>query len=213
VSVLIILGGLMITMIRGFSYTKLRLTVLFGLLITLNAFAFIRCLWFFAKAYHGQTYERLPPLGELRDIWQKYYQHYGGSEPEDGQGRDETASLLADVEFTHNLRSRIIEAADCNNATNDARQDCLHIGVVWLFVLLVGAALSSAPYAIDQIIVPGRIPVVHLDNFDKVRLMPNPKPSADPTPKPQPAPPRPKPQFPPNMVYKNDRLVKDTRKK
>lgn len=205
VSVVIVLGGLVITMIRGFSYSNLRLTIPFVLLVGFDAFAFVRCLWFFAHAYHGQSYEYLPSLGELYAALHKYIEYYDNDE------------ARANDDFEGNFRWRIIQATDRNTTSNNEKQGCLHIGIVWLFALLVGTAVSSVPYAIDQIVAPARIPVMHLDNLDgrKESFMPSERPAAAPAPRPQPQsqPSGPKPQFPSNVVQKNDQPVKETRNK
>lgn len=206
VSVVIVLGGLVITMIRGFSYTKLPLTIPFVTLVGFDAISFVCCLWFFAKAYHGQTYEQLPSLGELNEARQKLIEYYRDDAP---------GPMDADIDFEDNFRYRIIEAADRNTASNNARQSCLHTGIVWLFALLVWTAVSSLPYAIDQFMVPAKVPVMHLDNLDggKESLMPTQRPAAAPAPRPQPQsnPSGPKPQFPSNVILKNDHPVKETR--
>lgn len=204
VSVLIVLGGLVITMIRGFSYTKPKLTILFDTVAAFDAAALIACLWYFARAYHGQTYEYLPSLGALFDALHKYRDYYVGYDgPED-----------AETDFEDNFRYRIIEAADRNFESNTNRQSCLHNGVVALFALLVGTAVLSAPYTIDQYLVPAKTPVMHIDNLDgKESVMPSSKPSAATAPKPSAGPAGPKPTFPANVITKSDHPVKETRDK
>lgn len=203
VSVLIVLGGLVITMIRGFSYTKLPLTIAFFLFIAVVAVSFVFCLWFFARAYHGQSYEYLPPLGELFEAFQKYEEYYAGYEGPDN----------AETDFEDNFRYRIITAADRNTKSNDAKQSCLHKGIVSLFVLLVATALSSVPCAVDQLVMPAKVPVMHLDNLEKETIM-SPQTPAPSAPKQQQATPTtPKPQFPANIIQKNDQPVVEKRTK
>ena len=81
VSVVIVLGGLVVTMIRSFSYAKPPLTIPFVALLGFDTLAFVRCLSFFAKAYRGQTYEQLPSLGELNAVRQKLIEYYGDDAP------------------------------------------------------------------------------------------------------------------------------------
>jgi hypothetical protein len=112
VSVLIVLGGLAVTMIRGFSYTPPRLSIVFDVLVSFDAASFIVCLWYFARAYHGQTYEYLPSVGALFDALRRYREYYVGYEgPEN-----------AETDFEDNFSYRIIQAADRNFASNVARQ-------------------------------------------------------------------------------------------
>ncbi len=207
VSVVIVLGGLTVTMIRGFSYTRLPLTIPFVIAAGFDAASFVCCLWFFAKAYHGQTYEQLPSLGELTAARQKLKEYYGDDIP---------GPMDADIDFENNFRYRIIQAADQNTASNNIRQGCLHKGIVCLFALLIGTAVSSLPYAIDQFMAPSKVPVMHLDNLDgKESLMPTQRPAAASTPRPQSqsTPSGPKPAFPSNVIFKNDQPVKETRDK
>lgn len=204
VSVLIVLGGLVVTMVRGFSYTKSRLTMVFDIVVAFDVAALVTCLWYFARTYHGQIYEYLPSLGVLFEALNKYRRYYLGSDDPEN----------AETDFEDNFRYRIIEAADRNFTSNTNRQSFLHNGIVALFALLVGTAVLSAPYSIDQYLVPAKTPVIHFDNLDgKERVMPSSKPTTAPGPQPSTSPAGPKPTFPSNVVTKSDHLVKEARGK
>jgi len=160
ISVLIVLGGLAVTMLQGFSRSNRILTMIFFAIIVIGAVAFVRCLWYFAKAYHGQTYSQLPKMNDMYKVLQQYGEYYEES------GGDEQQ---AESDFEDNLRFRMIEAVDQNLTSNNKRLEFLHEGIVWLFVLLVGTAAAAVPYTIDRVVAPENIPVVHIDNLDATR--------------------------------------------
>ncbi len=210
VTILIALGGLAVTMARGFSYSHPKTTVAFMLLGLAATIAYVFALWYFAWAYHGDyEYERLPSLNLLYKAlndYQTYYLEYPNA-------TDDEQQQLAFEEFDGNLRWRIIQAADKNAESNNSRQGCLHRGIVSLFAVLLLTIGASIPYAIDQVLTPAKVPVMHIDNFDgrKETLMPQPAaPTQTPTtPRPQsgPEPSAPKPAFPPNTVFRNDQPI------
>src|SRR5262249_29658543 len=116
----------------------------------------------------------------------------------------------SEQDFEDNFRYRIIQAADHNAHSNDSRQRCLHRGIVWLYILLIGTVVGAVPYAIDQIITPGKVPVMHIDNMDgrKETLMPPTETPPVPAPKPQAESTPRKPEFPANVVFRNDQPLK-----
>lgn len=66
VSVLIVLGGLVVTMARGFSYGHPKSTVAFLVVVGLTTISFLCSLWYVSHAYHDNyEYERLPSLNDL----------------------------------------------------------------------------------------------------------------------------------------------------
>lgn len=203
VSVLVVLGSLVVTMLRGFSYSRPSITVPFLTAVGFDVLAFGWCLWFFAKAYHGQTYKQLPSLSELNAARQKLVEYYEDNPP--------PAEMDAETDFEDNLRWRIMEAADQNRKSNNEKMRCTHLAIGWLFALLVATAVTAVPFAVDQIVSPARVPVVHIDNLDQQKGVPMPtqQPTAPTQPRPQPqsTPTAPKPQFPSNELFKNDRPV------
>ena len=200
VSVLIVLGGLVVTMVRGYSYTSYWLTAPFLALVVLTGVCFLITLWFLSHAYHGNyEYERLPSLNNLYEAlnsYQTYYLEYPNASDDEKEQR-------ALEDFDGNLRWRIIQAADRNAASNDERQRCLHLAIVWLFAVLLGTLASAVPYGIDQALAP-----MHIDNLDgrKDPVMPETPTQSAPAPRPQAesTPSAPKPEFPANIVFRND---------
>jgi hypothetical protein len=210
VSVLIVLGGLAVTMVRGFSFTNRPLSVAFLVLVGITTVSFIVSLWYLSHAYHGNyDYQRLPSLNDLYKAlndYQTYYLEYPNAS-------DEEKETLAFEDFDGNLRWRIIQAADQNARSNNSRQRCLHLAIVALFAVMVGTLLSAVPYGVDQVLYPAKSPVMHIDNLDQRRepLMPQtPAPSqTPPAPHPQSGanPSAPKPDFPANTVFRNDQQI------
>jgi len=88
-------------------------------------------LWFLSRAYHGSTYEFLPRLTELEEFRQ-----------------DRAAS----TDFEELFRSGIIDAADTNAVTNDARQAYLDRGNVFLLVAVVLGAVCGGFFVADQVL-------------------------------------------------------------
>lgn len=173
VGVLSGLGGLLAVMARSFTYREPLLTVVFSVLIVAAVIAFVLALVFFGNAYHGETYELLPSLGELGNARRHYSEYY-----ED----DEKAAYQ---DFEENLRFRIIEAADRNANSNDRRQGYLHRANITLFIVLVVTALTGIPYVSDQ-----------------VRNLMAPQTTPQTRPAPPTASNHPKPEFPPNRVIR-----------
>lgn len=205
VSVLIVLGGSVVAMARGFSYADYWLSVAFLGLVVLTGVCFLVALWYLAYAYHGNyEYERLPSLNDLYAALSRYQTYY----LDYPNGSDEEKDQLAIDDFDANLRRRIIQAADRNAASNNDRQRCLHLAIVWLFAVLFGTLLSAVPYGIDQALAPVKVPVVHIDNLEgrKDLVMPETPTQSAPAPRPQAEakPATPKPEFPSNIVFRND---------
>lgn len=211
VSVLIVLAGLAVTMARGFTYAHHRLTFVFVVLVVLSGISFLCSLWNLAHAYHGRhDYERLPSLNDLYESLNEYREYY----LEYPNADDEHKEQLALEDFDGNLRHRIIQAADRNAASNNNRQRRLHLGIMWLFAVLLGTLLSAVPYGIDQALLQPKTPVVHIDNLDgrKDPVMPQtpapPQTAPDQRPKAESKPTeRPKPQFPANTVFRDDKVI------
>lgn len=211
VSVLIALGGLAVAMVRGFTFTHRWLTVPFVVLVILTGVSFLCSLWYLSHAYHGNyDYERLPSVNDLYralDDYRTYYLDYPDAD-------DEHKEQLVVEDFDGNLRWRIIQAADQNAASNNSKQRRLHLGIAWLFAVLLGSLASAVPYGIDQALAQPKTPVVHIDNLDgrKEPVMPQTPapPQAAPGQRPQaeskPTE-RPKPEFPANTVFRNDKVV------
>lgn len=208
VSVLIVLGGLVVTMARGFSYGHPRTTLAFLVIVGITALSFLCSLWYVSHAYHGNyEYERLPSLNDLYKALNDYRTYY----LEYPNATDEEMEQLAFDDFDGNLRWRIIQAADRNAKSNDGRQRCLHLAIVWLFVVLLGTLASAVPFGVDQVLEPVKTPVVHIDSLDgrKDPVMPQTPAPPQPAPKPQAEvkPTAPKPEFPANTVFRNDQPV------
>ena len=102
-------------------------------------------------------YQRLPSLGELNAARQRLIEYYEEHGPPPGP-------MDADTDFEDNFRWRIIEAADRNTASNNAKQSCLHTGIVWLFVMLAATTVLAVPYAVDQVMARSKAPATYIDN-------------------------------------------------
>jgi hypothetical protein len=161
VTVLIALIGAAIAMMQGLSHANRTVTAWFFVFIVIGVVSAVRSLIFFAKTYHGQIYSQLPKLEDMYLVLQEYAAYY------EGQGyTDEEALKQAEREFEDNLRFSFTQAVDQNLTSNNIRIEFMHEAIIWLFVLIVSVGLAAIPFAIDRIIAPVKVPVVHLDNLD-----------------------------------------------
>ena len=141
VSILAALGGAVATMARGFSYGPGRLSIAFGIALSIDVAATALCLYWLARNYTGSTYVYLPRLGELetaRTEWAEFYEaaKQGGAEEDF---------------FKHEFERRIIEATDANAATNDSRTAYIDRANQTLVAVLIAAAVCGGIYVLDQI--------------------------------------------------------------
>lgn len=192
VGVLSGLGGLLMAMVRSFSFEDQWTTIAFVGLGVIDAVGFIACLCLFGRAYHAQTYEYLPLLGEL-DIADRQFDEYNRHLESTGGTVDET--------FASHLRQQIIRAADSNTESNDRRSKWMHQGRALLFVVLGTTALMGAPYLVDQF---GQRLRIEMSKDSQLPTPPAPTPQAN-----QSAPP--KPVFPPNRVIREGHEPTTTR--
>ena len=155
VSVLIALGGLIVAMAGGFSYSSASLTNAFVVLLTADTVAFAIALYYFANAYHGQDYSELNSLTTLRghELALINY-HVALGQP----------VANAENAFKEFVQRRMLQAADQNRSSNVEKLGHLHKAIECLFFLLIAAALSAVPYALDQAMSPPKILTVHIDN-------------------------------------------------
>jgi hypothetical protein len=192
--------------VQGLSYSNRTLNGWFIALIVIAGAFGVRALVFFAKAYHGQTYNQLPPMESMYGYLQQNIAYF----EEQGQSAEE-AFKAAEQELEDNLRFRFTSAIDENLASNNRRIEFMHEAIVALFAVIVAVGLAAIPYGVDRIIAPAKTPVVHLDNLDEPRAvnrgvnMPDQKPV--PAAQPQQSTPTEKPSFPSNIVTKSDRPV------
>jgi hypothetical protein len=143
VGVLSGMGSLMVVMARSFAFDTLALGLLFCIALAAAIACFAACLLKLAQAYHRQTYVYLPPLEELEQSlreWRAFYEDAGY----EGAERDF---------FLHDLRGRVIEAADRNTRNNDARSTLLYQARICLFLLLAAISVAGLIYTVNQILV------------------------------------------------------------
>ena len=142
VAVLGLLGSAIVAMARSFSYGLPLLTIPFMIILSGAGMAFLVCLVYLGRSYHRQTYVFLPLLeatDQSRNEFLKFASVMAGGEAE-----------VLD-EFEKQMRGRIINAADRNTETNDARSGLLHRARLALFVVLLLATVAGLPYVIDQV--------------------------------------------------------------
>lgn len=143
VGVLSGMGSLMVVMARSFVFGALPLEVPFCVAMTAATIFFAACLLNLSQAYHQQTYVYLPPLADLErslQEWRAFYEEAGY----EGVERDF---------FLHDLRGRVIEAADQNTRNNDERSALLYRARVCLFGLLAAISAAGLIYTLNQILV------------------------------------------------------------
>jgi hypothetical protein len=134
VTILIFLGGVVVTMAKGFSFDAPTITI--GFFVSAIFWAGIAgiALSLFASAYRGSRYEYIPSLHEL--------ELFRLEAEDDGQ--------LAAFEIV--LRESIIKAVDVNSLSNDRRQALLDRGNIVLLVAAVMAAACGGFYVVEQIV-------------------------------------------------------------
>lgn len=143
VGVLSGMGSLMVVMARSFVFDSLGLGLLFYVPLAAAAGCFAACLFKLSQAYHRQSYVYLPPLAELERAlqeWRAFYEEAGY----EGAERDF---------FLHDLRGRVIEAADRNTRNNDERSSLLYQARIHLFGLLAAISVAGLIYTLNQILV------------------------------------------------------------
>ena len=135
-------GGLVAAMARTFTYRTPLVSWAFVPFLVADVFSLVVCLVYLARAYHQQTYEYLPLLGDLEQAEEEfrdfasYVRSSGGTPIED---------------YREEFRRGIIKAADGNTRTNEARSELLRIARLWLFAVLWLTAYLGVPYVVDQI--------------------------------------------------------------
>ena len=122
-----VLGGAIVGLARSFSYDRVVLTRLFVSIVSVDAMVFIAGLAYLARACREQ-YLYLPPLKTVAE-WEEDYRQFVTSAVQTTPATTPDERLL----------ERIIEAADHNTATNDARSDLLWKARAVLLVLVVCA--------------------------------------------------------------------------
>jgi hypothetical protein len=136
-------AGLFAGMARSFSYPDSWLWWSFVPLIVVEIFAFVRCLWFLASAYHLQTYQYLPLLAVLESSreefhdFARYVQSSGGTITDD---------------FNEEFRRSMIRASDANTRTNERRVEYLRVGRLWLFAVLWITLVAGFFWVVDQLL-------------------------------------------------------------
>lgn len=179
-------------MARSFSYESEWTTIVFVCMGVIDVAGFIACLCLFGRAYHAQTYEYLPLLGDLETA-DRQFAEYNRHLEQTGGTVEETFEL--------HLRQQIIRAADSNTESNDRRSKWMHQGRIVLFALLGTTALMGVPYLADQLNQRVRI------EMSKDSQLPTP---AAPAPQANQSAP-PKPAFPPNRIIREGQEPTTTR--
>jgi hypothetical protein len=143
VGVLSALGSVMVVMAHSFTFAPNLLSSAFCFSLVLGVTFFSACLFKLAQAYHQQTYVYMPPLAALEktlEEWRAFYKEAGY----EGAERDF---------FLHDLRARVIEAADRNTFSNDTRSAHIHRARIFLFLLLASMSAAGLIYTLNQVLV------------------------------------------------------------
>ena len=160
VSVLVVLAGGWVSMMRSFSYMDGFLTCWFLIFLCLAAVAFWACVVYVGRAYI-EPYIYLPHLGDLHKARETSLELYNQvflrqlNEEEFQSGSYDDSSQheeYADNVFERSLEMRIIEATDANTKTNDRRSHrYLYRARLAIFFVLVSIAIAGVPYGLDQV--------------------------------------------------------------
>ena len=142
VTVLIFLGGVIVTMARGLSHETEALTVAYVVGLIFWVVLAGCTLWLLSKAYSGQEYGYLPKLDDLENSRVLFERE----EQENGPEGDAGAAFESD------LRELIIEVTDVNRQANDMRQAYLDRANILLLVVVVMDACCGGIYVWDQIL-------------------------------------------------------------
>jgi hypothetical protein len=136
------MGGLLALLARTFTYDDPVLTWIFVASLAVAIIAFGFCLVQLSRVYHKQAYAYLPLLETLEHA-SKEFRDYGKA-----MAGGEAEAMEA---FAVQFRERIIEAADHNTQTNDARSDALFLARTLLFAVLVSTAVAGFFFVSDQL--------------------------------------------------------------
>lgn len=141
VTVLIALGGVLVTMAKGLSLQTRPVSIGYFVALGFAVWTTGACMRRLSQAYRGETYGYLPNLYELEQFRRHLLDH--GAAGQEATGEDE---------FTNQLRERIIEVTDLNTAANDTRQAALDRANVLLILAVIETAACGVFYVIDQIL-------------------------------------------------------------
>lgn len=140
VTILAALGGIIVAIARGFSYSEPWRIVAFMAVLAVDFASIGWSLYWLTRNYGGSEYVFIPKLEEL----EKTRVDLEHGEPSH--------------QFMDALRESIILAADANAQTNDTRSAFMDRANQTLVVLLVATAATGVLYVVDQLVVPNTGP-------------------------------------------------------
>lgn len=143
---LTVLGGLLGTMVMGFSYVPGAPTTIFVCLIAVDVALFTMVAWYLIKAIYGNSvggfsYSHLPTAGQLLSYWKGLEDYYHGATQDQIDATNEIK-----YDFDEFLVSRLVEAADYNSEVNALKSQSRHGAIRYLIVLLLATAATGAVY-------------------------------------------------------------------
>lgn len=137
--VLVVFGGILGSMYRGFVFAPGWLSATFLWFLAVAIYFFLRSAYYLVRSYHGHTYKTIPlaqELAEYREELVRWHLDFG-----DG-------AEAAEREFERYLENSLAAAADHNAVVNAAKSEYLfraNASVVYCGILV---ALSFLPYAV-----------------------------------------------------------------
>src|SRR3970040_158064 len=139
--VLIVFGGILGTMYRGYGFAPGLLTWLFLWPFTAAIYFFLRTAFYLIRSYHGHTYKTLPlaqELDEYRRILVEWHTEFA-----EGQQAGES-------EYTQYVADCLAKAADHNAVVNATKSEYLFRANTALIYCGVLVGLSFLPYAVQE---------------------------------------------------------------
>lgn len=139
--VLIVLGGILATMYRGYLFIPDRLTWLFLWLFTTAIYFFCRTTYYLICSYHGHSYATLP----LTQDMERYRKTLVEWHKEFGEGE-----RSAEHEYSRYVEVSLAEAADHNAVANATKSEYLFRANAALIYCGILVALSFLPSAVQE---------------------------------------------------------------
>jgi hypothetical protein len=174
ISALIVLGSLIATMARGFSYLSSALTIEFlaGVFVAMIFVAV--CLYNFFNAFQSQPYREIGPLEGFRKTEADLVAYYSRladfyRQTGDASAAEKAEQANIDEKFKSLAVAQMISFTDLNQLSNLAKMKYLERGTDFLWLLVLCTMAIACPYVIDQARTPARAQVVHVDNLPAVK--------------------------------------------
>ncbi|MCH8296048.1 hypothetical protein IH992_33635, partial [Candidatus Poribacteria bacterium] len=165
VGVLVVLGGLLGTIAKQFSYESVYLTYVLFFLLGFAVIAFLMAIYFIVRSYHGYAYSYVPTPSEMREHYDALVRYY--QEVEGDDQIPEVITKRTEEDFDDFLRRKYVHAIEVNIWENELKMRYLYYARSSLIAVLVLTLLCSIPYFFDTNTKPKKIYRVHIENLNE----------------------------------------------